>query len=225
MRKFHHEVPGPFAIIVQILSGAVVGLLIAGVYLALKPVKTLDAKAAAAAAGAATTERNVVVYIPGNPGHPSGQQWRVRETAFLNKAATGVAMSEQDINRWIATTYGSIDRRVEIKSYDFTMEPTPALCRLDGDAVELGIEFRCAVGKAKKTVVAQARGHFEKLDGRYVFVPTTVHLGSCPLPGMLGTMLVDKLGATYPAPDDVAASWKAVTDARVEASQLRLAFY
>ena len=82
MRKFHHEVPGPLAIVLQIFSGAIAGLLIAGVYLALKPVKVQDAKAAAAEAGAATTERNIVAYIPGNPGHPSGQQWRIRETAW-----------------------------------------------------------------------------------------------------------------------------------------------
>lgn len=226
MRHYNHEVPGPFGIILQILSGAVVGLLIAGVYLALKPVKVMDAKAAAKAAGetAAVVERNVVVYVPGNPGNPNGQQWRVREASFLNKAPSGVAASEQDINRWIATTYGSVDRRIEYKDFDVTLEPLPPLCRLDGSEMQVGFEFRCTRGKESRSVIAHARGHFEKQGDSQVFVPTSVYLGSCPLPGKLGTMLLEKLGAAYPAPDAIAASWKAVTSAKVEESQLKLAF-
>ncbi|MBE2213573.1 MAG: hypothetical protein IAE82_06855 [Opitutaceae bacterium] len=226
MRHYHHEVPGPFGIILQILSGAVVGLLIAGAYLALKPVKVMDAQAAAKAAKdtGAVVERNVVAYVPGNPGHPSGQQWRVRETAFLNRTAPGVAISETDLNRWIATTYGAADRKFEIKEVDLVIEPHPPLCRLDGAEMQVGFEFACAMGESKKSVVAQARGHFEKQGDRHVFVPTTVYLGSCPLPGKLGTMLVEKLGAAYPIPDATAASWKAVTSAKIEESQLKLAF-
>jgi len=226
MRSYHHEVPGPFGIIVQILSGAAVGLLIAGVYLALKPVKMMDAQTAAKAAetAAATTERNVVVYTPGNPGHPNGQQWRQRETAFLNRAPTGVAASEQDINRWITTTYGSADRRIEYKEYDFVIDPLLPLCRIDGGEVQLAFEFRCRQGKSEKSIVAHARGRLEKQGDQHVFVPTKVYLGSCPLPGMLGTKLVEKLGATYPVPDAMTASWKAVTSAKVEEGQLKLAF-
>jgi len=226
MRQYHHEVPGPFGIIVQILSGAVVGLLIAGVYLALKPVKVVDAQAAAKAAkdGAPTLERNVVTYTPGNTGHPNGQQWRQRENAFLNKVPSGVAASETDINRWIATTYGSVDRRIEYKDFDVAIDPLFPVVRLDGSQVQVGFEFRCTQGKSERTVVAHARGHFEKQGDQHVFVPTTVYLGSCPLPGPLGTMLVEKLGAAYPVPDAVAASWKAVTSAKVEESQLKLAF-
>jgi hypothetical protein len=226
MRHYHHEVPGPFGIIIQILSGAVVGLLIAGVYLALKPVKVMDAQAAAKTAGdkSTTVERNVVVYVPGNPGNPNGQQWRLRERAFLEKAPAGVAANEQDVNRWLATTYGAVDRKVELKELDLTLQPLPPLCRISGAEMQLGLEFQCAMGKSKKSVVAQARGHFEKDGDRQVFVPTSVYLGSCPLPGKLGSMLFDKLSAAYPAPDAVSASWKAVTSAKVEESQLKLAF-
>lgn len=226
MRHYTHEVPGPFGIIIQILSGAAVGLLIAGVYLALKPVKVVDAKAAAetAKAAAAAGERNVVLYTPGNPGHPSGLQWKNRENAFLNKASTGVAASETDLNRWVATTYGSADRRVEYKDFDVSIEPLPPLFRLSGSEMQVSFEFRCMHGKESKSVVAQAKGHFEKQGDRQVFVPTSVHLGSCPLPGPIGTMLMEKLGAAYPVPDAVAASWKAVTSAKVEESTLKLAF-
>lgn len=226
MRHYHHEVPGPFGIIIQILSGAVVGLLIAGVYLALKPVKVVDAQAAAEAAkaGPAAGERNVVLYTPGNPGHPSGVQWKTRESAFLGKAPTGVAASEQDVNRWFATTYGAAERKFEYKDFDFSIDTGLPLCRISGSDMQLGLEFRCMRGKDEKTVVAQAHGHFEKQGDRQVFVPTRVYLGSCPLPGPLGAMLVDKLGAAYPVPDAVAASWKAVTNAKVEENQLKLSF-
>lgn len=224
MRKYHHEVPGPFGIVLQILSGAIVGLLIAGVYLALKPVKLSDGAAPAGKADEVTLGRNVVTYVPGNPGHPQGQQWRQRERAFLEQAPTGVALGEQDVNRWLATTYGSADRRVTLESYGFEMEPTVPLCRVDGSEFQLGVEYHCKLGKSKKMIVAQARGRFEKDGDRHVFVPTTVYLGSCPLPGKLGAMLVEKLSAPYPVPQNVAATWKAVTSAKVEENQLKLAF-
>lgn len=226
MRHYHHEVPGPFGIIIQILSGAAVGLLIAGVYLAFKPVKVMDAQAAAKAAQETgpVMERNVVVYIPGNPGNPAGVQWKTREAAFLNKAPGGLAASETDINRWIATTYGSGDRKIEYKDVDVAVEPLPPLCRFDGSELQVGFEFRCTRGKESKSIIAQARGRFEKQGDQQVFVPTSVHLGSCPLPGKLGALLLEKLGAAYPIPDAVASSWKAVTSAKIEESQLKLAF-
>lgn len=225
MRKFHHEVPGPLGIILQIFSGALAGVLIAGIYLVLKPVKFESAPTAPATpAEGAAVDRNLVTYVAGNAGHPGGQQWRVRERAFLAKAPTGVALSEVDINRWIATTYGPLDRRIELKSYGFEMTPDVPLVRVSGNEFQMGIEYRCKLGDAKKTIVAQATGHFEKDGDRHVFAPDKVYLGSCPLPGPLGALLVDKLVASYPIPDDVAASWKSVATARTEEGALKLGF-
>ena len=223
MRNFQHDIPGPFAIILQIFSGALVGVLCAGVYLVLKPVQEVDKASPPSEAKQASTQHNLVTFTPGNPGHPSGQQWRVRERAFMEKAATGVAMSETDINRWMATTYGSADRRVNLEQYGFEMQPDLPLVRIDGSELELGIVYRCKLGETKKNIVAQARGHLEKAGDRHVFKPATVYLGSCPLPGPLGEMLVDKLGAAYPVPEDVQSSWKAVTSAKVEEAQVKLA--
>lgn len=225
MRHYHHEVPGPFAVIVQILSGALVGVLIAGVYLALKPVKIVETAAAAdAKTKEAVVERNVVTYRPGNPGNPNGQQWRIRERAFLEKAPTGVSWSEQDVNRWLATTYGSQDRRVKLDDYGVEFDPEPPLCRIDGNEMQIALVYHCRYEKADKAIVAQARGSFERDGDVNVFKPRVVYLGSCPLPGRLGTMLLEKLAAAYPAPENVAASWKAVTSAKVEESQLKVAF-
>ncbi len=223
MRKFHHDIPGPLAIILQILSGAACGVLIAGIYLAFKPVKMVDASTAAAAKET-PGERNVVTYIPGNPGHPSGQQWRVRERAFVEKAPTGVAIIEQDVNRWVATTYGSSDRRVKFDEYDLEIDPGLPLFRINGSDFQIGLEYRVTWGEADKSVVTQARGRFEKSGDRHVFVPTKVYVGSCPLPGPLGKMFVGKFVGAYPVPDNVEASWKAVTSVKVEENQLKLAF-
>lgn len=225
MRKFRHDVPGPFAITLQIVSGAIAGLLIAGVYLVLKPVKMTDASAAGRpAAEGVSEERNTVVYVRGNPGHPNGQQWRLRERAFLAKDTAGVALSEDDINRWIQTTYGAQDRKIEIKSYDFAMDPSLPTWRVKDSEVEVGIEFSCSIGESKKSIVAQASGHFEKNGNQHVFVPAKVYLGSCPLPGPLGRMLYGKLSTTYPAPENVATVWTGVSAVKVEENRVKLAF-
>lgn len=222
MRKFHHDVPGPFAILLQILSGAACGVLIAGIYLAFKPVKVVEPSAAPAKA--AVGERNVVAYTPGNPGHPSGQQWRVRERAFLEKAPAGVSIIEQDINRWVSTTYGAGDRRVKFDEYKLEIDPGLPLFRVNGSEFQIGLEYRCKWGEMDKSIVAQARGHFEKSGDRHVFVPTKVYLGSCPLPGPLGGMFVGKFVGAYPVPENVLAAWKSVTSVKVEENQLKLAF-
>jgi len=225
MRNFEHPVPGFFGLLLQILSGAVFGLMIAVVYLVLKPVHLPDAKAAAKDdKKGASVNRNVVEYRPGNPGNPSGQQWRLRERAFLERMPAGVALGEQDLNRWVASTYGSAERTFKLESYGLEVTAELPLFRLDGTAMQVGLEYSIKLGEFEKKIIAQTRGSLEKADGQHGFQPASVHLGSCPLPGRAGEWLVAKLSAAYPVPENVAASWKAVTSAKLEQSQLRLSF-
>jgi hypothetical protein len=73
-------------------------------------------------------------------------------------------------------------------------------------------------------VIAQARGGFAKQGEVFVFEPTELYFGSCPvqrLPFISGYVR-SKFLAAQPIPDDIRAAWMKLTNVTIEGNSLKL---
>lgn len=204
----------------QLVFGLIGGVLICAVWLAFKPVTIVDAPPAETRKA---VDRHEIIYVRGKPAN-RGPQGARKQKAFLDRTPGELIFVEEDVNRWISSTYGPIDYTVKVESLGLVVVPRPPLVRMIGDELEVAVEVAMERSTIKRTFVAQTRGKFVQRDDGPVFVPLKVYLGSCPLPWNLGgRILYEKMTALYPVPENVTTAWSAVGHAAVVENRLHLA--
>ena len=203
----------------QLVLGAIAGVLVCAAWLVMKPVTIMDAPPSASRVA---TDRHEIVYVRGKAA-TRGAQGARKQKAFLEKTPGEVTFVEEDLNRWMAGAYGSKERTIQIQGIGVTIGPRVPAARLVGDELELGLEIGMDREGGVRTLVAQARGQFVDRGGRQVFVPRKIYLGSCPVPWNLGgRQLYQKLVDLFPVPENVNAAWEAVGQASVADNRLHL---
>jgi hypothetical protein len=76
----------------------------------------------------------------------------------------------------------------------------------------------------KRPLILQASGRFVKNEGKFVFVPEQLFVGSCPihkLPGV-AVFVFDRVFANNKVPEDIAVAWKKLTRVSIEGSSLAM---
>lgn len=203
----------------QMVFGLIGGVLIAALWLALKPVTILDAPPATAEA---KTDRHEVQYVRGRPAG-RGTQGARKQKAFFDRTPGTLVFAEEDVNRWLGSVYDSKERTIRVEGIDLTLGPRVPSVRLVNDEMEIGLEIGMDRAGGVRTLVAQARGRFVSQGGQQVFVPRQIYVGSCPLPWNLGgRMVYEKLKALYPISDYVQGAWSALDTATIEKGRLQL---
>lgn len=202
----------------QLVLGIIVGVLICAGWLMQKPVTITDTPPKA---DRERTDRHEIVYVRGLPG--VGKQGDRKHKAFLARTPGEITFTEQDVNRWLTGAYGSKERTFPIKGTGVTLGPRVPAVRLAGDELQIGLEIGVDREGSARTVVVQAHGRFIAKDGRQVFVPRQVYLGSCPLPWNLGgRLLYERIASLYPTTENVNRAWAAVSHAAVVENRMQL---
>ncbi len=204
--------------LLQLVLGIIGGVLICAMWLVFKPVTVLDDPPDA---DRTPTDRHEILYVRGRPGR--GTQGARKQRAFLDRVPGEIVLAEEDVNQWLTSAYSAKDRTIPVPVTDFTLGPRVPAVRLVGNEMEIGLEVALDKEKGGRKVFAQARGGFISRNGRQVFAPRKIYLGSCPLPWNLGgKLLFEKLEALYPVSERVANAWSTLGEASVENSRLHL---
>lgn len=192
--------------------------------------------------------RGAVYYIEGSKDTAKAKQAVQKRAAFV--AGKSVVLSEEEVNA-IANpgaaaaapgTKGGEKGKAPEKGKTADKgkaaekaAPPPAA---SGEMLALGVpNFRIREGAVQVAVpvtvnaldlglkvVAQARGAFAKQGDVFVFEPTEMYLGSCPVQRLpfLSSYVREKVIAGQPIPDDLKDAWKKLAAVAVEGSALKL---
>ncbi|MEO7415260.1 MAG: hypothetical protein ABIZ81_18095 [Opitutaceae bacterium] len=176
---------------------------------------------------------NAVYYIAGSRDANKGPQAESKRKNFA--AGQSVSVNEDELNLLTVSRPPAPAPAPKPKAKAKAGElPLP---QINADATVLPPKFRIRDGVMQiavpttvsvmgfgQTMILLAKGDFAREDGRFVFVPASMTIGSCPLnrfPFAKKFALKQLLGS-QPFPEDVAASWGQLVAVRVEGSELKL---
>lgn len=174
-------------------------------------------------------EKRAVYYIEGSREAGPGREAPAKRKAFL--AGQSVTVNEAEINALIGASRVDAEKKGGEKPKD-----GKAAEAAGGGAFVVGAPVvRIANGEFQvgapvtidllgHKIIAQARGGFEKDGQVFVFKPTEIYLGSCPLQRLplLSGMLRSKFVAAQPIPEDIMEAWQKLAAVSVQGKTLKL---
>jgi hypothetical protein len=106
----------------------------------------------------------------------------------------------------------------------FGFTPEAPNFRIHEGEFQIGLPLRVEAFGLDVKVIMQARGQFVKRGERFVFEPTTLLLGSCPLDPLpvARSLVVRKFINALPVPEDILKVWDNLSDVAVVGSALKL---
>lgn len=177
-------------------------------------------------------EKNTVYFIEGSKDTGRGRTALAKREALL--AGQSVTVTEEELNALLAQTAAPAggEKKAPEKAKDakdaaksgsneYLGTGAPNVRIANGEmqvAVPVTLDF---IGQK---VIAQARGGFEKEGSVFVFKPTEMYLGSCPvhrLPVLAG-MVRDEFLKAQPIPEDLKAAWQKLAAVSVQGNTLKL---
>jgi hypothetical protein len=106
----------------------------------------------------------------------------------------------------------------------FVVTPEAPNFRIQEGEFQIGVPIKFGAFGHDTTVVVQARGQFVKRGEQFVFEPSTLLVGSCPLDPLpiLRSWVVRKVLHAVPVPEDIKKVWGELSDVAVVGSALML---
>ncbi len=219
--------PSTFEVALGAVLGLFAGVALACVYLVFKPVQAVKEAPKEPVKG-------VVYYRAGNFDSAKSRNWQAKLATFTQGGA--VVANEEELNAW-ASSLTAAPAPAAAKPGAKPAEAAPAAAaaseflsasglnfRLDGDRLHVAQKVLLNYYGVSKEVVFQASGTFARGGSGYVFAPTEVYFGSCPLhavPGAVGA-LTKALLAKQKVPDDFRTAWAKVAEIGIDGGLLKV---
>lgn len=224
--------PGMLEVGLGAVLGLLLGVVVAVVFLAFKPVKTVKELPKEPVAG-------TIYYLPGAENNARGRSWQPKLQSLAGTSA--VELNEEELNAWVtamrpAAAKAATPVKPGAKSAA-KPEPAPPPAaeglltagtpnfRLKDGKMQIGVKCTVSVAGISQEVTVVTTGDFRKSGEHFVFSPESFYVGSCPLhkiPGVAGPLL-RKIVALQPLPAETRAAWDRLTSVELEGSTLRLA--
>jgi hypothetical protein len=228
--KINRAMHGPSLteIVLGVVLSVILGVALGATVLILRPVETVKEMPKEPA-------KNVVYYIEGSKDSGQGRAGLAKRKSFAE--GQSVTLTEAEINAVVGAKPDAAAPGAPAKapqpqkgkdapaaSSDETLAlGTPNVRIKDGD-LQLGVPVTInALGLGQKVIV-QAHGGFVKSDGGFVYEPSSIYFGSCPVHRLpfLSTFVRNKAIASQPVPEDIKASWAKLTNVAIEGNTLKL---
>jgi len=170
--------------------------------------------------------KDTTYYIEGSRDAGRGRQAAAKRLAFLN--GESISVTEDEINVLVAAAMKSTNpppvkegAPAASPEAEYISAGTPTVRIRDG-LLQIGMPVTTKLSADK--IIFQARGGFVRQGGVFVYEPTAMYLGSCPLQRipLLASTLRQKIRSEYPMPDDMKASWAKLTEVTIEGNTLKL---
>lgn len=224
--------PGMLEVGLGAVLGLLLGVVVACVFLVLKPVKTVKEPAKEPVAG-------TIYYLPGSENSAKSRGWQQKQQSLVANGT--VELNEEELNAWAAAmrpaaakpaTPAKPGAKAGAKPEPAAPPATAGLLttsapnfRIKDGLMQIGVKCTVSVAGISQEVLLVATGSFRKGSESIVFVPASFYVGSCPLhkiPGVTGPLL-RKIAALQPLSAELRAAWDRLTAVELEGSTLRLA--
>lgn len=212
--------PGPVEISVAAVLSLLLGVLVGVASLALQPVevvKELPPKS--------DRPRGVVYHVEGRRDF-SAQAEAVRKRQLF-MGGQSVSLTEQELNLLFSPAKpgaaGKQAARQEVVIGGAFAVGEPNVRLADG-LIQLAAPVRLAVPDLGLRLLVQIRGRMARRPEGFVFDPSEIYLGSCPLGALpfITGLVRSRLGTLDVIPEDLRANWLRLADANVDGGLLRL---
>lgn len=218
-KKLERELNGPSwtEVILGVVLSLVLGAALAAVYLVFKPVATVREMPKEPAEG-------VVYYLEGSRDSSKARDAMAKQTSFIRGGT--IVVNEEELNALAAAATApapKADPKAATPAAQSVAAGVPNFRIRDG-VMQIGVPVSLNVAGFSQRVILQARGGFEKHGDVFVFAPSELYVGSCPLqnlPVAKGIVMTKVLGAAK-VPEELAAAWGNLSDVTVEGSTLKL---
>ncbi len=96
--------------------------------------------------------------------------------------------------------------------------------RINDSALQLAVPTKLYVFGLELSVIVQGRGSFVKSGESFVYDPTTLLVGSCPVDRLpfARDFVVKKIFGAQPVPEDISKVWNTLSDVAVVGTALKL---
>lgn len=212
----------------EVTLGAVLsvalGVILAGAYLVFKPVTLVKEVPKAPVAG-------MVYYIEGSHDGTKARRMAAKQKIFLQGGS--VAVVEDEINLALIPANvpaasgkpGAAPAKPEGESNEILTAGTPNFRIHDGVMqMSVPVQVKYSLIGVDTSFLVQTEGTFVKDGDVFVYEPTTVYVGSCPvqrLPMVKGLVAKKFLNAQR-FPPDLVAAWGKLAEVSIEGSTLKL---
>jgi hypothetical protein len=212
------------------ILGLIAGLLCACVYLVFKPVQSVKELPK-------EPVRGTVYYIPGSDNTAKAKALTAKQKTFI--AGGSVELNEDELNAWSAATFGAnpVPAKPGAKpagpaqkgdaaapAFDGIFNPDRPNFKIKDGTLQIG--FKCILNWYGLTheVIVLTTGTIQPSGDDFVYVPTTLYLGSCPVHLIPGAPkpLLEHLLAKKKAPDEIKSAWAKATDVTLDGSTLKV---
>ncbi|MCF7688217.1 MAG: hypothetical protein K9M98_13870 [Cephaloticoccus sp.] len=218
-KKIDRALYGPSwsEVIIGAVLSAVIGAVLAMVWLATKPVEKVRELPKEPVAG-------LVYYIEGSANSTQGRQWSAKRQSFIQ--GTSVTVTEQELNTALKTleTDAAKAKKPEEKTEPGMITPGALNFRIHDNLLQIGAPIDLLIYGMKTQVQVVAQGTFERRGDKFAFDPQKIYVGSCQverLPIVSG-MVMGKLLAAANLPTDLTEAWGRLADVSIEGSELKL---
>lgn len=221
-RKIDRATHGPSwtEVILGAVLSLVLGVALGAVLLILRPVVIAKEEPKERAP-------NTVYYVEGSKDTAKAREALAKRKAFVE--GQSVTVNEAEINALIAPP-AAADKKAPEKGKDAAQaaagngyfSPGTPNVRIHEGVLQVGVPV--TIDLLDQKVVAQARGGFVKQGDVFVYDPTELYLGSCPVQRLpfLGHYVRQKFLDAQPIPEDIKATWPKLANVTIEGNAVKL---
>jgi hypothetical protein len=175
---------------------------------------------------------NAVYYIEGSRDTAKARQALAKRKAFAE--GQSVSATEDELNSLLAAAPAPQPKPGAKKDEKAAPPPPPSAemvsagtpnFRIRDGALQIAVPLTInALGLDHKLIV-QARGGFERKADGFVFEPSTLYLGSCPVQRLpvIGGLVRSRVLAAQAIPEDIATAWKKAANVTIEGNTVKVA--
>lgn len=207
----------------EVITGAVLslilGIVVGAALLIVRPVISVRDLPKEPVAGA-------VYYQQGVPGSASSAD---QVYAKAKSAAPGqtIKLSEEEVNSVAAALMAPAAKpgqKAPTAPSDETLATGTPNVRIRNGVFQVGVPITLNVLGVSENIIAQSRGGFAKHGDVFVYEPTEIYFGSCPVQRLpfLSSYIRHKLLVSQNVPSDLANAWSRLSNVTVEGNTLAL---
>lgn len=208
-------------VIIGAVLSLVLGVVIGAALLIFKPVVSAKEMPKEPIPGA-------VYYVEGLRGDASRAKQALAKRKALMEGQS-IKVTEDEVNSLVtaaaAPTPAAKPGEAEPAKPAETITAGTPNVRIREGVMQIGVPVTLNVFGLEHKLIAQARGGFVQQGDRFVYEPTQMYLGSCPvqrLPFLAGYIKAKALSSEQ-VPADIAAAWSRLTTVAIEGNALVLA--
>ncbi len=220
--------PGLFEIIFGVILSVALGILLGAVHLALKPVVIVKEKELPKDAADNSIYRPVY-YVEGSTDVAKSQQWKRKQQILIEGQAGEISLTEEEINAFLAASIrvpaAPLPAAPAAGKPAAPVPPAPRVnVRISDSVFQFSMPTTTSLLGLDLPLFLQLRGGFVHGAEGFTFDPAEFYIGSLPIhrvPGLAG-WLIKRMVAAQPPPQELAASWRKVTNVALDGNTLKL---